>query len=121
MHKKILIVEDSKSYLLILSQSLIEEGFVVATAENGVDGLAAAKKEKPDLILLDITLPKMDGIAVSKKLKEANEPAPIIFLTNLSDIGHISDAVETAADYIIKSDISVDGIVARVKERLGLK
>jgi len=119
--KKILVVEDSKSYLWILSQKLIEEGFVVTTAENGEDGLAAVEKDKPDLILLDIEMPKMDGITMSKRLKEANIQVPIIFLTNMSDVKHISEATETASEYIIKSDISVEGIAARAKERLGIK
>lgn len=119
--KKILVVEDSKSYLLVLSQSLSDAGFAVVTAENGEDGLVAAKKEKPDLILLDIEMPKMGGIAMAEKLKESDIKVPIIFLTNMSDVKHISDATETATDYIIKSDISMEGIVTRVKERLNLK
>jgi DNA-binding response OmpR family regulator len=119
-NKKILIVEDSKSYLWILSQTFVKEGFIVLTAENGEDGLITATKEKPDLILLDITMPKMDGITTAKKMKESGVQAPIIFLTNMSDVKHISDAVETAVDYIIKSDISVEDIVIRVKERLNL-
>jgi len=119
MAKKVLVVDDSKSYRLILSQTLITAGFEVAEAENGEEGLIAVQKEKPDLILLDIEMPKMDGLTMSKKLKEANVQVPIIFLTNMSDVKHISDATETASDYIIKSDISVEGIVARAKERLG--
>ena len=121
VNKKILIVEDSKNYLWIISQKLEEAGFIVATAEDGEEGLVAVEKEKPDLILLDIEMPKMDGIAMSKKLKELNIQIPIIFLTNMSDLKHISDATETASDYIIKSDIKVEGIVDRVKERLNLK
>ena len=119
--KKILIVEDSKSYLLILEQNLIQAGFDVTTAENGEEGLVAAEKTKPDLILLDIEMPKMDGITMSKKLRESNNLVPIIFLTNMSDLSHISVAAETAAEYIIKSDQSVGEIVTRVKERLDVK
>lgn len=121
--KKILVVEDSKNYLWILSQSLIKQGFDVVTAENGEYGLAAVEKEKPDLVLLDITMPKMDGLTMAKKLKESNIQVPLIFLTNMSDVKHISDAIEISADvgYIVKADLSIDGIVARVKERLGLK
>lgn len=119
--KKILIVEDTKSYLWVLSQTLMGQGFIVSTAEDGEQGLAVAQKEKPDLILLDITMPKMDGITLSKKLKEAGIKAPIIFLTNMSDVRHISDASETASDYIIKSDMSVEDIAVRVKERLNSK
>ncbi len=119
--KKILIVEDSKTYQLIISQKLAEEGFIVSTAENGEEGLIATKKEKPDLILLDIEMPKMDGIAMSKRLKEDGIETPIIFLTNMGDLGHISEAIETASEYIVKSDITAEGIVARVKGKLGLK
>jgi len=120
-NKKILIVEDDKNYLWVISQVLKKEGFILSTAGNGEEGLAVAQKEKPDLILLDITMPKMDGITMSKKLRETDAKVPIIFLTNMSDVKHIGDAVETATDYIVKADISVEGIVARVKERLNLK
>jgi DNA-binding response OmpR family regulator len=119
--KKILIVDDTKSYLWILSQAFIDAGFAVTMAENGEDGLVAVQKDNPDLILLDITMPKMDGITMSKKLKELGINTPIIFLTNMSDMQHISDAVETATDYVVKSDISVEDVVARVKERLSIK
>ena len=118
--KKILIVDDTKSYLFIISQKLIEEGFSVTTAENGEEGLAAAQREKPDLILLDIMMPEMDGITMSKKLKELNIDVPIIFLTNMGDLKHISGAMETATEYIIKTDVTAKDIAARVKHRLNV-
>lgn len=93
----------------------------MVTAENGEEGLIAAKNEKPDLILLDIKMPIMDGITMSKKLKESGSEAPIIFLTNMEDLKNISEATETATDYIIKSDLTTESIVARVKERLNIK
>jgi two-component system alkaline phosphatase synthesis response regulator PhoP len=116
--QKILIVEDTKSYLFIISQKLEEAGFLVVTAGDGEEGLDVAEKEKPDLILLDVEMPKMDGITMSKKLRESGEKTPIIFLTNMGDLKHISEAVEASADYIIKSEVSSDEIVSRVKERL---
>jgi DNA-binding response OmpR family regulator len=121
INKKILVVDDTKSYLFILSETLRSAGFVVATAENGEDGLAAVKDEKPDLILLDITMPKMDGITMAKKLQEDGIQIPIIFLTNMSDIEHVSEAMQTSKDYIVKADTSVDDVVIRVKEKLNLK
>ena len=121
INKKVLIVEDEPSYLLPLQIAFSDAGFNVATAKDGQEGFETAKKENPDIIILDILMPKMDGIAMSKKLKELNIQIPIIFLTNMSDLKHISDATETASDYIIKSDIKVEGIVDRVKERLNLK
>lgn len=119
--KKILIVDDTKSYLFILSETLREAGFIVDTAENGEQGLEVLKTSTPDLILLDITMPKMDGIAMSKKLKEMGSVVPIIFLTNMSDLKNISEASENAVDYIVKSDTSVDDIVIRVKDKLNIK
>ena len=120
-HKKILIVDDTKSYLWILSQTFAKEEFIVSTAENGEEGLALAKEEKPDLILLDITMPKMDGITMAKKLQEDGIQIPIIFLTNMSDLEHVSEAMQTSKDYIVKADTSVDDVVIRVKEKLHLK
>ncbi len=121
LNKKILIVDDTKSYLFILSETLRDAGFIVVTAGNGEEGLSAVDEEKPDLILLDITMPKMDGITMAKKLRESNMQVPIIFLTNMSDIEHVSEAAETATDYIVKADTSADDIVVRVKEKLNIK
>jgi DNA-binding response OmpR family regulator len=119
--KRILIIDDTKNYLWLLSQSFVENGFAVTTAGNGEEGLSAIEKEKPDLILLDIEMPIMDGITMAKKLKESGIDVPIIFLTNMSDVKHISEAAETAADYIVKSDLTLEGVVARVKEKLNIQ
>lgn len=119
--KKILVVNDTKSYLFILSETLRSAGFIVNTAENGEQGLEAVKLDKPDLILLDITMPKMDGLTMSKKIKESGIQVPIIFLTNMSDLKDISEAMETSVDYVIKSDISADDIVVKVKDKLNIK
>ena len=82
-----------------------------------------AIEEKPDLIILDILLPKMDGIKVAKSLREKGISSQIIFLTNFKDEEHISSALEVVreTDYIIKSDLHIDQIVIRAKERLGIK
>ena len=122
-NKKILIVEDDRDFFWILKQTFSSEGFFVVTAQNGEEGVAAAEKEKPDLILMDILMPKMDGIETAKKLQEAKNTAPIIFLTNMKDGEHISKAMEAVpkTEYIIKSDLSVNEVVDRVKSRLNLK
>ena len=116
--KKILVVDDTKSYLFVLSETLRSAGFIVNTAGNGEEGLEAIKNNRPDLVLLDITMPVMDGIAMSKKLKEMDSKIPIIFLTNMSDIKHISEAMETSVDYIVKADVSADDVVVKVKDKL---
>ena len=123
INKKILIVEDDKNFLWILKQSFSSAGFYVATASDGEEGLAAAEKERPDLILLDILMPKMDGIETAKKLQEAKNAALIIFLTNIKDEEHMSKAMEAVpkTEYIIKSDLGISEIVDRAKSRLGVR
>jgi len=118
--RRILIIEDDKDFSWILKQSFVSAGFFVASALNGQEGVALAQKQKPDLILLDILMPKMDGIDVAKKLQEIKSGAAIIFLTNMKDEEHISKAMEVVpkTDYIIKSDLTVGEIVERVKSKL---
>jgi len=122
-NKKILIVEDDKNFLWLLRQSFIGENISAAFALDGEEGLKVALEEKPDLILLDILMPRMDGITVAKKLKENGIKSKIIFLTNFKDTEHISEAIEIVegTEYIIKSDVHIDEIIARVKKKLGIK
>jgi two-component system, OmpR family, alkaline phosphatase synthesis response regulator PhoP len=118
--KKILIAEDERSLLLLLQEEFTNEGFSVVTALDGEEGLAVAEKEKPDLILLDIRMPKIDGITMARKLKEAGNNTPIIFLTNLDDVEHTSKALEVnQTDYLIKSDWKFEEILEKVKAKLG--
>src|SRR5882724_12815069 len=94
--KKILIVEDEEAMLRLLSDALSEAGFQVVTAKDGVQGLGNAKTYHPDLILLDIILPEMDGITMMKTLRETDEwgkNVPIIVLTNLNADDAIMKAV----------------------------
>ena len=119
-NKKILIVEDEKEFQLVLKQNFDSAGFEVFTAYDGQEGLDAIQKENPDLILLDIAMPKMNGIEMIKTLDEKYKKIPIIFLTNMKDDIHISQAMELIpnTEYIIKSDISINRLIERVKEKL---
>jgi two-component system alkaline phosphatase synthesis response regulator PhoP len=119
LNKKILIAEDDKSLLTVLQEKFTNAGFSVVTALDGEEGLIVAKKEKPDLLLLDIRMPKIDGITMVRKLKEDGVNVPIIFLTNLDDLKYISDAIEVSkSDYLIKSDWDLEDIVKKVKAKL---
>ena len=120
LNKKILIAEDDKNLLSALQEKFTNEGFSVVSALDGEEGLVVAKKEKPDLLLIDIRMPKIDGITMARKLKEDGIDAPIIFLTNLDDVKHISDAIAVSkSDYLIKSDWKLEDIVKKVKVKLG--
>ncbi len=120
--KKVLIVEDDKDFLWLLRQNFDKQPFSVVYADDGEKGLAMAQEEKPDLIVIDIVLPKMDGITMAKKIREKGVKSQMIFLTNLKDPEHISKALETVGetDYIVKADIQLDVIVERIKKKLGV-
>ena len=122
-NKKLLIVEDDKDFLWLLRQSFDSQDFSVTYAQDGQEGFEMAKKEKPDLILIDILMPKMNGIEMAKKIKDAGVDCKMIFLTQLSDPQHISEVMSVAvgADYIVKADVHIDAIVERVKSKLGVK
>src|SRR3989344_7049216 len=115
--KKVLIVEDDKDFLWILKQSFTNQGLSMFYALDGEEGLQVAEKEKPDLMIIDVLLPKMDGITMAKKIKEKGIPLQMIFLTNLKDPEHISKALEASGqiDYVVKADTRIDTIVSRVK------
>lgn len=115
------IVEDEVPLLHALCDKLSREGFATLEARNGEEGLAVILREHPDLILLDIVMPKMDGMTVLKKLREDawGKSAKVIILTNLSDMDNMSAAIiHGSYNYLVKSDWRLEDIVVRVKEAL---
>ncbi|MEK7622199.1 MAG: response regulator [Patescibacteria group bacterium] len=122
----ILIVEDEEVQRKPLADQLRDEGFQVLTAQNGQEGLELALREHPDLILLDILMPILDGLAMMKKLREANawgKKVPVILLTNLNpDEEEIMKAItrDEPAYFLVKSDITLQGVVEKIRERLAL-
>lgn len=121
MAKKILVVEDEPSLLGALQNKLTQEGFEYIEARNGQIGLEKALQEKPDLILLDIIMPVMDGLTMLNKLREDEwgKTAPVIVLTNLSDDEKVMEAVKQGSyDYLIKSNWSINEVISKIKDRL---
>ncbi|MBI5456877.1 response regulator [Candidatus Kaiserbacteria bacterium] len=120
---KVLIIEDELSLIEALRDALTRRGIAVISAEDGERGLAAAKEHEPDLILLDIVMPKMDGLAMLKALRESTwgKNMPVIILTNLS--ADSSDRVRALIEYtpllyLVKSDWNLHDIVAKVEAAL---
>lgn len=122
--KKLLIIEDDLILQKALSQYLEAEGFDVKCAGDGDTGIKMVVKEKPDLILLDIVLPKKDGYEVLAEVR-ANKDAknvPIILLTNLGSIADVEKALELGATtYLVKADYRLEEVTAKVKEILEIK
>lgn len=120
--QKILLVEDENILASTLNSNLISAGFSTIVAKDGEEGLALALSEKPDLILLDIVLPKMDGITLLKKLREDawGKSVPVIVLSNLGAVGSVAESVVSGVqDYLVKVDWKIEDVIKRVRERLG--
>ncbi|MFY9493240.1 MAG: response regulator [Minisyncoccia bacterium] len=121
MAYKILLVEDDPFLLDMYSTKFKEVGFDVVVAQDGEMGLAKAKELMPDLVLLDIVLPKKDGFEVLKILKSDGQTAkiPVILLTNLGLDSDVKRGLELGAQsYIIKAHFTPTEVVAKVKEIL---
>ncbi len=121
--KKILIVEDETSLLKALTTKFAKEKFSVLLGHDGEEGLELALTEHPDLILLDIIMPKMDGLTMLERLRRDSwgKDVPVIMLTNLSDETKVTEAIKNKSfDYLVKSDWNINDVVKKVRERLGL-
>ncbi len=118
--EKILIVDDSEDNLFILSARLKNAGYAVVAARDGVEGLKKAKKEQPDLILLDILMPKMDGYETCKRLKrdERTEFIPVIMLTAKTELDDVVKGLEIGADDYITKPFQASALIARVNAHL---
>jgi DNA-binding response OmpR family regulator len=115
---KILIVEDEEILLTALSEELKQEGFIVVGAKDGQEGVEKAQAEKPDLVLLDLVMPRLDGIGALKAMKDNAEirEIPVVILTNLSDYDKISDALSLGAmDYLVKANYRLEDLVNKIK------
>jgi two-component system, cell cycle response regulator DivK len=119
---KLLLVEDDKMISSMYMRRFTLEGFEVIQAFNGQEGLDTAHKERPDLILLDIMMPVMDGYTMYNKLQAdpVIQSIPVIFLTNLSDDRKWA-SVLGGDNYIVKASWSLDDVVKVIRKKLGLE
>ncbi len=113
----ILVVDDEQDLLDLIEYNLRKEGFQVLKAENGQDAIHIAKEMKPDLVLLDIMMPQMDGIEVCDRMREDPDlkQIPIIFLTARSDEKTEVEGLNKGADDFITKPISTTKLISRIK------
>lgn len=120
----ILVIEDESSMLRILVDKFKREGFKTIEAKDGQVGLKKALEELPDIIVVDILMPKMDGLAMVRQLRQKNtygQKVPVIVLTNLSRDNEKIDTPLVEDDYtsyIVKVNHTLQGIVDKIKEKL---
>jgi len=122
--KTILFIEDESALQKTVGLVLNQEGYEVLSALDGELGLKMAQKKRPDLILLDLILPKMHGFEVLKALKDNPETkdVPVIVLTNLEGISEVDKALELGATtYLVKASYTLEELVSKIKTALGDK
>ena len=123
MSQKILLVDDEEDILEFLSYNLIKDGFEILTANNGAKGLALAKKHKPDLVILDVMMPEMDGVDVCQRIRELPEldETLVLFLSaRAEDYSELAGFSAGADDYITKP-IKPKLLISRVRAILRRK
>jgi len=121
MEKTILIIEDEPDIREAIAEAMTESGCNVLTAENGEVGLAMALEQHPDLILLDVHMPVMDGQETLKRLRQDiwGSGVKVVMLTAMDDTHNIATAYEgDIIDYIIKGHNSLDEMVKKIREDL---
>jgi len=122
--KKILFIEDEAAIQKTLGESLRNKGYEVQSAMDGEIGLRLAKSEQPDLILLDLILPKIHGLDVLESIRKdkKTKEIPVIILTNLENVGEVERALQLGATtYLVKANYSLEEVVAKVKKAMGDK
>ncbi len=122
MEKTILFIEDESALQRAFGEIFQSEGYKAVSALDGQIGYNMAKEIKPDLVLLDLILPKMDGFEVLEKLKEDNETKdiPVIILTNLEGSKEVEKALELGATtYLVKANYDLEEVLRKVNYALG--
>jgi DNA-binding response OmpR family regulator len=118
---KILLIEDDEVLAGMYKMKFKQKGYDIVVAENGEKGLKEAKKEKPDLILLDLILPQKDGYQVLRELKENEQTKDIkvFILSNLGQNGEVKKGKKMGAeDYFIKANMTPGQLVEKIKKKL---
>ncbi|PIP23482.1 MAG: response regulator [Candidatus Nealsonbacteria bacterium CG_4_10_14_0_2_um_filter_38_17] len=120
--KKILFIEDESALQKAFGEIFKQENYEMISALDGEVGLRLAKLKKPDLILLDLILPKKHGFEVLKALKEDTQTkdTPVIVLTNLEEAAEVEKALELGATtYLVKAQYSLEEVLEKIKRALG--
>src|SRR3989344_1958167 len=115
--KKILVIDDDLTFVAMIKAALDPKAYTISSAANGEEGLSAMEESTPDLILLDVMMPKMDGIEFLKQMnkKYGEGKAPVLITSNISSMDKISEGVALGIKgYFVKSDESLQGIMGMI-------
>jgi two-component system, chemotaxis family, chemotaxis protein CheY len=115
----ILIVDDAEFLRVRISKMLVGEGFEVTEAENGLKAIESYKSKKPDLVLMDVTMPEMDGLTALKELRKIDPNAKVVMLTALGQESVVLEAVKSGAKDFIVKPFDRDRVMSAINKLLG--
>ena len=121
---RVLVIEDDRFLRRVHEAGLRQQGFTVLTAVDGEDGLNVARTQRPDVILMDLVMPKLQGFELLRLLKAdaATDAIPVVVLSSLSGDGDVQAALRSgAASYVLKGNLSIQALVAKVQEALATR
>jgi len=118
--KNILVIEDEGHVRTLVSRLLEKSGYIVRTADDGLDGLRALESFRPDLIITDVMMPNLDGLTFTKALKNRRETKliPVIFLTAKTDPLSMIEGINVGAKFYITKPFQIEDVLAKVRKVL---
>ena len=121
MPKKILVVDDETGSILLFESVLKKSGFQVVVASDGDEAIRKARKEKPDLIILDIMMPKLDGTEVAMILREdeVTKNIPVFFITALIAPGDKMEVAGTSANPVFAKPVNLNDLITKIQQQIG--
>jgi DNA-binding response OmpR family regulator len=115
MKMKVLLVEDEQTLAMIIKDTLTDQGFEVVWAADGLEGLKSYFAQKPDVLIADIMMPKMDGFELVEKIRQSDKYLPILFLTARSAIKDVVAGFELGANDYLKKPFNMQELIVRIK------
>lgn len=116
---KVLLAEDEQTLALIIKDTLEAQGFIIETAKNGEEGLQKFFMEKPDVLVADVMMPKMDGFEMVKRIRLSDKHTPVLFLTARSAINDVVEGFELGANDYLKKPFGMQELIVRIKALTG--
>lgn len=114
----VLLVEDERTLAMIIKDTLEEQGFLMSTAFNGEEGLRLFYTEKPDVVVADVMMPRMDGFEMVRRIRQTDRQTPVLFLTARSGINDVVEGFELGANDYLKKPFSMQELMIRIKALL---
>ncbi|EKC45214.1 two-component system response regulator, partial [human gut metagenome] len=111
---KVLLVEDETSLAMILSDTLEAQGFEMRTAHDGEEGLRMFDEQKPDVLVADVMMPKMDGFEMVRRIRKTDSRTPVLFLTARSAVNDVVEGFELGGNDYLKKPFAIQELIVRI-------